>query len=521
MIDPACLYWEETSPGLWRRGLDEVEFFWAKVGKLHDSNGRRPFEITGHVSLAIETAAATADEAGERVDTALRDAWLTARHFHPTIASWTTVDRENEAFPFKTYRCIVDDTGKNQWLNETLVKAVGFQSGEDLANSDPIAPKQPTLFVIDRPTTGESGPKVVQRDLVLRAGHDTIDGAGTLLFFGKLLQYVSQALDAGAGYVVPPLDGTEVANLSPPYRVAAGIPATPTPEIQRRIDAMMVNHVHFGSAAGSGDLPSLPLPFIQGSLVPGKNQRVEVVLEKTTVTELLAACKARGATITHVFHAAIPLAIRNLVEPQPQETKYNYVHDLLYNLRSFCRPPYNTAAHAVSAYHSGSAKGNRFPITVPAAGTPPLSPQARRDEFATVLARVREYYVYVKNDPDQGQLSPYCWAGHLKGMPTIPERPAPGPPPRETASVTISSLGRVDDIIPPRIGALRVSSPWVMGEEMSNSLGLFMVTHDGTLSLAAAYNDAWHNREEAEAFIARCVALVVEFLEVNIEYAPW
>ncbi|KAH7366996.1 hypothetical protein B0T11DRAFT_274503 [Plectosphaerella cucumerina] len=517
MIDPARLSWEETSPGLWRRGLDEVEFYWAKVGKLHNSEGRRPFEITGHVSLAIETTAASADEAGERVDTALKNAWLTARHFHPTIASWTTVDHENEAFPFKTYCCFVDPAEKDDWLKQTFFKADGFETGVEFAQSDPIAPKQPTLFIISKPTTGEAGAYIVQRDLVLRAGHDTIDGAGTLLFFGKLLRYASEALEAGPGYVVPPLDGTETKNLSPPYRVAAGIPATPTPEIQRRIDAMSARHVHFGRSAGSGDLPSLPLPFIKGSPVPGKNQRVEIILDRPTVTKLLAACKAINATVTHVLHAAVPLAIRDLVERQPQETKYNYVHDLLYNLRGFCQPPYSTAAHPVTAYHSGSTKGNRVPITVPAAGAAPASPEARRDEFAAVLGSIWGYYTYVKNDADQGQLAPYCWAGHLAGLPPIPKHPPPGPPPGETASVTVSSLGRVDGIIPPRVGNIRASRPWVMGEEMSNSMGLFIVTHDGELSVAAAYNDAWHGRAEAEAFVARCVALVLEFLGLNTE----
>lgn len=517
VIDPTRLSWEETAPGVWRRGIDEVELYWAKVAKLHDFRGRRPFEVTGHVSIAVNISAASASEAGERVDQALRHAWLTARHFHPTIASWTTVDHEHQHFPFKTYQCLAGDVEKDEWLRQTLVNVDGFQSGTAFASSDPVAPKQPTLFIISKDITmqEDGNAYVVEQDLVLRAAHDTIDGAGTLLFFGNLLRYASEALKAGPACVVPPLDGSEAANLSPPYRVAAGVPDTPTPEIQRRIEAMYADHVHYGPAAGNGDLPPLPLPFTKGQLVPDKNQRVEIVLDRTTTSSLLASCKKLGATVTHVLQAVVPLAIGDLVEKQSEETRYNYVHDLLINLRSFCRPPYDSAAHAVSAYHSGSAKGDRIAISVPAAGAEPMSRQARREEFASILDQVRSYYTRVKNDADQSQLSPYCWAGHLCSWPPIPAHPPLGPPPGETASVTISSLGRADAIIPPQIGPIRASSPWVMGEQMSNSLGVFVVTHDGRLGVAAAYNAAWHGRSEVRDFLGRVFSLVFEFLEME------
>lgn len=75
-------------------------------------------------------------------------------------------------------------------------------------------------------------------------------------------------------------------------------------------------------------------------------------------------------------------------------------------------------------------------------------------------------------------------------------------------------MGRIDDIIPPQTGVLRVYEPWVTGEELRNGLGLFLGTHRGVLCLSAAYNDAWHDEHEAAEFLKRCQDIVFKGFEM-------
>lgn len=475
--------WKETSPNVWQRDLDEVELFWAKVAKLYDYNGRRPFEITGHVSLQVQTSTPSLEDANKQVNAALEAAWINLRRDHPTLASYSKYDFTQKKF-VKTYRCISGKDEREQWLRATLVHVTDNDSGEAFANGDPAVRELPTMFVIHRDASLVEGAYLVRRDLAFRAAHDTIDGAGTLLLLGNLVRHASRALEDNSSVQLPALDGSETSNLSPPYRIAAAIPPTPSQAIQKRIDQMVSEHVHFGPNAGPGRRPQLSLPFNNHQVqAPGKNQRVEIILDKPTVSKLLAACKAAGVTITHIFHAAIPLVMRDLQVKGQEEERYNSVLDLLYNLRSFCAEPYNTPAHAVTAYHSGSSKGCRIEVAVAAADAPEADDQSWRNEFARVLSEIVSLYKFVRNDTDQGQIAPYIWAGLLANMPEVPETPPHGPPPSPSPSASISSLGKVDDVVPPQVGRISVSHPWVMGEEMGNSYGLFMVTHGGELSL--------------------------------------
>ncbi|KAI9167934.1 beta-glucosidase [Paramyrothecium foliicola] len=507
--------WRETSPGAWERDLDEVERFWNQAARLHDSNGRRPFEITGHLSLVFEVHANSPEEASQQVHSALQKTWIALRYDHPTLASKIDYIHETERF-YKTYRAMKDITERQAWLDSTLVTVPEARSGIEFANSDPAAPDYATLFIIDRGTkTHKAGTFEVGRDLVLRASHSTIDGAGTLLLMGNLLRIANTTLEEGSSYQLPATDGSETANLSPAYRIAANIPPIPSPEIQKRIDQMYARNIHFGGSSGYNHLPALGVPFRNKHIrAPGKHQRVDIVIPRATTSKILASSKSLGATVTHVFHAAIPIAMGDLQELQPDKRRFRFTLDLLYNERSFCSEPYNTAAHAVAAYHSGSSQATHLEIILPASDAQPPAEEQKRERFSRVLEQIRDFYTSVRNDKDQGQLAPYIWSGFLKNLPKVPRSPPPGPAPSDSPTVTISSLGKVDSIIPTQVGQIRVKNPWVTGEEMSNQFGLFLITHDGELNLAAAYNEAWHDESDALAFLHRCKALVLEFLDV-------
>lgn len=75
-------------------------------------------------------------------------------------------------------------------------------------------------------------------------------------------------------------------------------------------------------------------------------------------------------------------------------------------------------------------------------------------------------------------------------------------------------MGRVDKLIAAQYGDLRAQDPWVTGEELGTGLGAFLGTFNGELHLSAAYNEAFHEKSEVEAFLARVQEIVVCVLEL-------
>ncbi|KAL0938609.1 uncharacterized protein CTRU02_205219 [Colletotrichum truncatum] len=209
--------WAELAPGVWQRDIDEIETFWAQAARAYDNQGRQPFVIVGHLSLKIDTSAALLRS---HISSALRKAWRRIRHDHPSIASQVEYDFHTERFT-RTYQTARDELEKESWLNATFIEMEDGQSGVEYANSDLPAPDMPTMVIL----TPHSDDGVFEyRDIIFRAPHDTIDGIGTLLLLNNFLRHASDALEQGNDYVLPSLNGTEVQNLSPPYRVAAAVP---------------------------------------------------------------------------------------------------------------------------------------------------------------------------------------------------------------------------------------------------------------------------------------------------------
>lgn len=70
----------------------------------------------------------------------------------------------------------------------------------------------------------------------------------------------------------------------------------------------------------------------------------------------------------------------------------------------------------------------------------------------------------------------------------------------------------MDKIIQLRRFAFELDDPWVTGEELETGLGFFFLlgTFEGKLSFSIAYNDAWHNFEEATGYLNRCQEIILE-----------
>ena len=508
--------WKETTPGVWQRDADEVEEFYSALIRSYAGSGRMEFAITGHVSLTVPVTDESASTTAARLDEAVRSAWLWLRHDNPTIASRAYFDQALGRWQ-KRYEELSDETARAAWGSQTLQKVSNGQTGIEWANSDPPAPKVATLFVVE-PLSADSpsvdSESVIRRDLVLRSPHDIIDGIGTLQLFSNLIAHISRVFVGGAAHAsLPLLDGSETARLSPPYRAAADVPETPTPAQQARLDAMQNAQ---DSSVADNSAVDIGIPFRQRATVPGKHKRVSRTISPVRTAQLLAALKPRKTTVTHAFHAAIATVVRDIHFEQSSETeraaekKVRYTNYILRNERAQCLPPYNTPKHAAAVYHSVS--GGRLEITL--SSSVAASRDAQIEEFANVLASMREYYLSVRDDKDHYALAPYIMAGLTPDVPGSEDVVVPVPAPNPRPSVSLSSMGVVDGIIvPDRQGGIRVDNPWVTGEELGNGLGLFLGTFRGELCLSAAYNEAWHGREEVEGFLERCERVVFAWVE--------
>ncbi|RYP53324.1 hypothetical protein DL768_001681 [Monosporascus sp. mg162] len=167
-------------------------------------------------------------------------------------------------------------------------------------------------------------------------------------------------------YQLPVLDGSETSNLGPPFRVAANFPPTLTEAQQRRL---------------SDNAP--------GANLRGMHQYIAFTFSKKQTSRLLAACKAAAATVTHVFHAATAVVVRDIQErpPTTSRVRKSLTVDMVWR----------GAGDSDASQESG-----------------------RNNEFL-----------------DAVQI--------MKG-------PPPVPPPKTKPSVSISSMGRIDPIIKPTLG---------------------------------------------------------------------
>ncbi|KAF5586522.1 hypothetical protein FPANT_7227 [Fusarium pseudoanthophilum] len=458
--------WHQVKPGVWQRHIDEIEQFYSTMVILYEGSGRMFFGITGHVSLSIKTTGdLSQDDAEREVDEALRKAWLALRYAHPTLASLVTQNAKSGDW-IKSYRELQGEADKVAWLERTLVHISNRQTGNQWANSDPPAPKIPTMFILHLPAElCDDGSVTIRRDIVFRSPHDIIDGIGTLMMLNNFISLASEAYDKGNTYELPAVDGNETSNLSPSYRIAAQIPKTPDPAQLDRLKQMAAQKA---AAASDPNVEILALPYRQGDLLPGRHQRLALTLTKEETQQLLAACKVVRATPTHVFHAAAAMVVRDLQDKPATIKKVRYINYILRNERSSCQEPYNTAQHPAAVYHSVSGQS----LVVDMDLHPSSTKQDRKAEFLSILETVKDFYLTVKQDEEFYVLAPTMFSQATPALPSV--RPLPVPEPNAHPSVSISSMGRTDAIVAPKTGAFEARDPWVTGEELGNGLGLFL-----------------------------------------------
>jgi hypothetical protein len=502
--------WTETRPGRWERDIDEVEHFYTTLAKLYEGSGRMFFAITGHISLSVpSTESREIEDECRRVEAALRKAWLRLRYDHPTIGAWTEYDAKRRKC-VKVYEAFSSELQQKDWIDKTFHTISKGVTGVEWCNSDPPAPKLPTLFIVTPPTPMSEGIQTVRRDVVFRSPHDIIDGIGTLHLFNNLIKYASEAYILQDSFELPSF-GSEAANLSPPFRLAANLLSAPTQAQRVRFDAEISFNI-----SSRQDCEVMSIPFKQGAILPGQHQRVALTLSQEQTAKLLQACRGLNASITHVFHAAIALSMRDAQEHRAAAKSTRYISYCLINERSQCTAPFDTPKHAAAVYHSVTGKNLVVDLAVPAiTDTEEEKTNRRSEEFKNIVENVKTFYRENQQDANRLPLVPLHLA--LKTPPYPADSDSVGAPPvplpNLLPSVSMSSFGVIENLLAPKHGPFELYNPWVTGEELGTGLGVFLGTWRGQLNLSAAYNAAWHDETEALEYLNRCTQIALQGLQ--------
>ncbi|KAL2861174.1 uncharacterized protein BJX67DRAFT_375504 [Aspergillus lucknowensis] len=496
----ACDYsWTEVRPGRWERDIDETEQFYTSLAKTYEGSGRCCFAITGYISFAVPGRE-------QEVENALRKAWLRLRFDHPTIASRVEYIQQRQRCR-KVYEMAPNQESQSDWLDATFRVIPTKMTGLQWCNSDPPVPKLPTLFIIKRPSRSNG---TVVADLVLRARHDIIDSNGTLMLFNNFFAHAAQALEQGDAYPLP-VFGDEYTRLSPPLRLAAGIP----PTLSRKQQAQLDKTVSWNATLKKG-VEVAGLPCGRGPTKPGKHQRVAITLSTESTHRLLRACKALGLSMTHAYHTAIGIVLRDLQKRHARSRTVRYINYGLFDERPQCEEPYNTPAHPVSVYNSVSGECLAVDLTVQPAsfGAPDQvldHSVARRKEYMRVANTVRRFDLQNRNDKQRIEMVPSYWAMITPPYPADNVTPKV-PMPYSKPSVSLSDMGTLDHTVSSSLGLFELDNPWVTREHLVTGLALFLGIWKGRLTLSATYNDAWNSRNEALAFLDRCNVVTIQAL---------
>lgn len=100
--------------------------------------------------------------------------------------------------------------------------------------------------------------------------------------------------------------------------------------------------------------------------------------------------------MTHVYHAAIAMAVRDAQKRRCEPRSVRYINYSLINERGHCIPPYSTPAHAISTYHSVSGQSLVINIEVLAASASQKDSQQQKDEFRNIIQQIKTFYTEIR-----------------------------------------------------------------------------------------------------------------------------
>lgn len=501
--------WRETSSGQYERELDPPELFYASIAKTWEGTGHTCFGMTASIDFEVESARISEQDLVNKVTTSFKIAWMELRQNFPTIAAEVVYDPLSKKCK-KIYKVPQNAAEVDAWLEETFLVVKDNISGKELSKSDEPVGRFATMFLLpaafDLEQKSEDGPK--KMSLLFRCGHDILDGVGTLKLLHHFFDFAATAFVSGISFKTM-IYGNEPKMLSPPLAVAYGKRDPPTKEQISKFQAIQASNKE---ARNSVEMIGFPTAI--ATAIPQRSQLAEVKLSTRETTRCLKSCKVFGASATHLFHAAVALALAAIQDRTTYERKARYTTYALMNLRGICAKSSGPDLHPDSVLHTVAVKNLVVDLTIPARSDDGKRPPK---ELLSTLYCVRDFYLGNVVDADFIATIMTLYKGVTPPYPeNTPAIPAPSP----DRAVSFSSLGLFDKMLSPRHGPLTVSDVSISSGEYSTGLGLFFGTFNGSMKIEAAYNEAFHRESFVTGFLQKVKEFAMDILDVMESNQP-
>lgn len=454
--------WQKKSSGLWQAPLSSFE---DKYYKLYSQpEDKREFSVCPSVTLD-QTGGMT----GTQLVAAVREAWKGLRWHYPVIAATVKDD-------MKLYQ-----TADNiqTWADSTFI--VRDEENSETSFAEPG--RADTTLLIFYPKSSE---------LILRLSHWVSDHIGSLMLLNRLLTILAEQPWTKQEWSW----GEEVENLTAAFDQALSLPkpADSPPEVKAYIQQMM------GAVIAAG--PSAGIQY-QGNSSTGTGRALKktVIFSRASTAELVVACKSHGYTVTAAVHTAV-LMSTFFFTPHKQR---HAVTTILRNLRDGAPKQLSSDKYAATPAVSAQL------IAVPPPDLKGLS------AFETTGGAVKRAYG-----------SDFCgretWVRCLEEMVAIFGMLLSMPPDPDALPSTpfVSSAGILQKYLAPDFVAADQSRRITVKDvhlHIGNNvreLGIYVYTWNDQLRLNCCYNEAYHNEDVVDKFLAYTIEALEHGLEISL-----
>lgn len=351
-------------------------------------------------------------------------------------------------------------------------------------------------------------------EVVFRSSHWRVDGIGVCWLMGRFVEVLARALrgerevrfgDEGKNLCVG-LDeavGSITAN-------ADGIVTTDESEsaMEKAATELLARYVD--------NLPTIGLPARLGEAARGSS-RVAMKFSPTMTAAIVARCKELAISVTTAVHAAIVCATNDPRYKNPaaegKMTTRKYTSWSTFDVRRYLPPPYNSAAYAVSTFHTG------IPIVI-------VNPSGFL-ENATQLSAIYSQDLSktpIGDDDGAGNIFTFLprYVEKVTAVLTRPPQPDISPP----TDPALSSLGVIDKYLDTRHGddngdedggddGVEVEDFWLGVDMLTPQVMVYLWTRRGQMELSACFNEGFYEGGFVIDFLELVRGVLVEGLGVE------
>jgi hypothetical protein len=449
------MVWKQLESGIWTDDLDGAEKVFYAMSKAFKPLGKEH----GSVYSVCKLSAPPGLTSGKISEVLLRDSWKCLRFAYPTLSVVTEGSH-------KIYKAASSEAVE-AWAQETFHVETHL-SAEQLVQNLHLR-KLPCLYFLPQSST-----------VVFHSSHWRIDALGTCMLLDQLFENLS------LGETSSPPWHLEYENLSPSMEDAFGCSQASTQEAEDF--AQKIRQRNFESSC-----PSAGLPFAGDIATPPAAHRTqELTFTAEGTAHLIAACKARGISVTAAIHAACSEVIFNL----SKDNGHDYSTVVSVNARDLLSLPYSTKAHACATYVTG------------------INHRVRRaDNFMARSAHLTKAY---RSDWDamkyMAALRP-IYRVHGEALSAI----AKAGQRRPASNVTVSSLGLVERYLRHDHTGFSVDSFRLGSAIMGRQPTLYVWTFRDEMCLSMDFNEAYYDLGHVSGILKKLRRCLAEELEVTLE----